>query len=142
MEDNKCARCGNEFRPRHFYDNGNPMDTGYGTNPEDNRRYCFECCGLLDLEHMRKDGKYDLYLSQNAPKGAWVITNWPGTLRIQPAWVSYGHHNIAGSRLDAWFILDGYVWHGVNIGDNQVLRCKRTKSTDSRKSTVILPEGG
>lgn len=39
-----------------------------------------------------------------------------------------GRHNMAGKRRDFWFTIDGENWHGVNIGDNDIVRCKRVKS--------------
>ena len=39
-----------------------------------------------------------------------------------PSRVKAGRHNIARTRLDAWFRVDSRWYHGVNIGDNQILR--------------------
>lgn len=116
--------------------------TGYA-NTADGARICYDCCAIRDRADMVATGKALLYLTHdNRTKVAmgwcgtsmpgndspWQVSNWPGTLKFN-AYVKRGHHNLARRRLDAWFIgPDGYRWHGVNIGDNEVLRCKRTKS--------------
>lgn len=35
-------------------------------------------------------------------------------------------NNWGAKRTDVWFRFDGSIWHGVNIGDNDIVRCKRT----------------
>lgn len=103
--------------------------TGYGLHGKAKKKVCYDCCAELDKKRMQKTGTAFLYLTKDAT-GSWVITNWPGTLRFTPYLVRKGGHNwYRVERFDAWFIgPDGAVWHGVNLGDNEVLRCKRTKS--------------
>lgn len=92
----------------------------------DGRTYCPECCASRDVGAMLKDGnsrRLPLYFDGKA------ITNWPGSLRITAFGTRCGRHNIAGSRVDVWFIgPDRYYWHGVQYGKNrQVLHARRTK---------------
>ncbi len=116
--------------------------TGYAKDGRTNAKICFACCGIMDRETMISEGESDrlpLYLSENPPKdqtyihslGVYAnseIINWPGTLRF-PAWCKQGKHNIARTRMDAWFDgPDGHKWHGVLYGENtQIIHCKRTK---------------
>ncbi len=59
-----------------------------------------------------------------------TVSDWPGVHKLPVSRVATSWHNMAGrdGRTDVWFHLDGSVWHGVNIGDNQILRVKRSKS--------------
>lgn len=83
---------------------------------------------MLDLitEGMRQTGRGVLYLSKNAD-GKWIVTDFTGKFTMQPLSVKKSGHNMA-DRFDAWFRFEGFVWHGVNIGDNEILRCRRTKT--------------
>lgn len=88
---------------------------------------CYACCGKHDKAYMLEHGKITLYLSR-ADDG-WYVGNWPATLRFPVSHMKQGAHNIARSRYDAWFTgPDGKQWHAVNIGDNQIARCKRLKA--------------
>lgn len=75
---------------------------------------------------MIESGRATLYLTSSG------ITDWPGVLKFQ-AQRSRTHkvrtpQGYAMNRTDVWFIgPDGETWHGVNQGDNEVLRCKRNK---------------
>lgn len=122
-----CARCG---EPKPIQKNGG---TGYANT--DDGRVCYDCCAIRDKQTMVETNKIALYLTlvKDDPLNPqshvhWEVTNWPGTLRFKVR-VRQSDHNFAGKngRCDAWFIFDGSVWHGVNIGDNQICRCKRTK---------------
>lgn len=91
---------------------------------------CYACCGAHDKAEMIETGRAVLYLSKR-PDGTWHIGNWPGSLSfpVRHNYVRKGSHNIARTRYDAWFIgPDGKEWHAVNIGDNQIARCRRIKS--------------
>lgn len=94
---------------------------------------CYTCCGKHDAERMQKDGRITLYLSKAAPgefSGApWKVSNWPDSLRF-PVWgVRKSYHNFAGrdGRVDFWFTAFGREWHGVQIGDTQIARCRAVK---------------
>ena len=124
--------------------------TGYaciGKNRD--RKICYSCCAIRDRKDMVKRGRATLYLTcepahkmlnngspynpstlnqgtGRATRG--TVSNWPNTLSF-PCHTRVGHHNIARYRYDVWFRgPDGFVWHGVTIGDNtQICHCKRTK---------------
>jgi hypothetical protein len=113
-----CQRC---HRP--FSDFRSPGDagTGYGTMPS-GEIICYGCCADEDRKGMRETGKAVLYLTDHE------VTNWPGTLRFPVLERRRSYHNMAGrnGRTDVWFKDEqGNRWHGVNIGDSQVLRCRR-----------------
>lgn len=57
------------------------------------------------------------------------VSNWTGSISLPADRVSSSWHNMAGKdgRTDVWFRINGVRWHGVNIGDNQILRVKRVK---------------
>jgi hypothetical protein len=130
-----CARCGKECKSTALYPNGTPMFTGYGIM-QDGSKHCYDCCALVDLENMNRDGKTTLYLVQEDGK-KWYITNWPGSLRFGPLTVKKGGHNFGGVRYDTWFGYAGRIWHGYTIGDfTQVCHVKRTKETTSRNQLV------
>lgn len=100
------------------------LGTGVAHCP-DGRKICYECAAIDAIADMIEHGDTVLYLTGG--ESSWKITNWPGTLVFKPSYVTKGCHNIAQSRYDAWFIgPDGFEWHGVNLGDNEILRCKRT----------------
>lgn len=92
-----------------------------------NRRapYCAQACKARMIE----SGRATLYLTRETIAGGHVrhfVTDWAGELKFRVHTISKGRHNIAGTRYDAWFIgPDNQPWHGVNIGDNQILRCRR-----------------
>lgn len=109
--------------------------TGYALTSE-GEKVCYECCAAIEEQSMKDTGKAVLYLlrherwlkdSRSLPSYYWEVQNWPGTLRFRCE-IKKGRHNLAGSRIDAWFRgPDGKMWHGVNIGDNEIIRCRATK---------------
>jgi hypothetical protein len=113
--------------------------TGYART--DDGLVCYACCAIRDKKYMRDNGRHDgLYLVLSPPeegeKGSkkWEVTNWPGTLRFRVLRIRTSDHAAFGrilkdGRSDVWFAFDGYVWHGVNIGDQQICRCKKTSRT-------------
>lgn len=78
-----------------------------------------------EREWIRQTGRAVLYLTKRP--GGWVVTNFTGSLVIEPGLVQKGSHNWGCDRYDVWFAFEGRRWHGVNIGDNELLRCKRLK---------------
>lgn len=125
-----CSRCKQDiFSPPES------MSAGYATN-KDNDRICYRCCGIMDKEIMRTEGKITLYLTcepasnEKNPAGRRTlgkVSNWCGTLEFV-CHTSTGKHNIARVRYDCWFPFEGYWWHGVTYGDDtQVCHCRRTK---------------
>ena len=117
----KCSQC------KRIKQSVNPYTTGYGKDRK-GHKLCFECCGLNDRKDLLKTGKSVLYISKR--DGRYIVTNWPDTLNIAVSHVSISDHNFAGrnGRTDVWFWLDGFRYHGVNIGDNQILRINRVKN--------------
>lgn len=121
MDQTHCHLCGAVFVPTEH-------TTGYGEDTE-GFRYCFKCCAFKDKDTMRRDGRIDLYLT-----GALIgtdrplVSNWPGTLQITPTRIkrstmfAFGHRT---QRQDVWFTFEGTKWHGVNRGDNDIVRCRR-----------------
>ena len=111
-----CVDCG--FKTVHHSD----FTTGYGIDAN-NRHVCFECCGKRDAQTMREKGKYMLYYSSGK------ITNWPGTLSFTPYFSRESQHNIGGKRIDFWFMFEGRVWHGYQIGRwNEIAHVRQTKA--------------
>ena len=122
-----CAKCGAECKPSIFYDaeKTRPMDTGYGIEPETDRKICFACCGENDAETLRKEGKLHGYLtikegsrgekalktSNNA-----VFTNWPGTFRVDVSFISRSRNNWNALRIDFWFSWEGRKYWGYSFG--------------------------
>lgn len=88
----------------------------------------------LEIEAAKRDGKACLYLhkrtdSIGTPGKTWNVGSWNGSHLFPVYYSKKSFHNMAGrdGRTDVWFIFDDSVWHGVNIGDNDIVRCKRTK---------------
>ncbi len=117
-----CDRCKQEKT------HDSEFTTGYGVTL-DNEKHCFQCCAEIDAEELEKSGKGFFYLSKNLD-GSWKVTNWPGTFKVPVQNIRISDHNFAGrnGRRDVWFNWHGSRWHGVNIGDNQIVRVKRIKS--------------
>ena len=123
---NICYSC----KAKEILDCGHPvgkhdiLTTGYGI--VHGKRLCFDCCADHERAEMSKTGRGMLYLSTSGGTG--TVSNWPGTLKV-PCGVRRGRHNIAGTRYDVWFKLDGRDWHGVQYGENtQICHCKRLKA--------------
>lgn len=113
-----CARCNKEIvKP------ANSCGTGYGEF--DGKKYCYPCCGEVEkqkLMNISGNEKYILYLSGDE------VINWCGTLRIRPRRVKTGLHNIARTRTDVWFTVDGKRFHGTQYGDfSELLYIKSVK---------------
>ena len=102
------------------------ISTGYGTD-KDNKKICFKCCGKNDRKELIETGKSFGYLVKKG--NGWYFTNWPGSFEIRVLSTRQSHHNFAGrnGRTDFWLFFEGHNYHGVNIGDNQCARLKRTK---------------
>lgn len=118
----KCQSCHRELPVSH------EGGTGYGIN-RSGKKICYECVGKKETREVGRKGaggKHVFYLSRR--DGKITVTNWPGTLRYAATAVRKGRHNIAGERIDVWFKDHlGREWHGVNLGDNDILRAKRLK---------------
>jgi hypothetical protein len=103
--------------------------TGYGITA-DGKKHCYRCCANQDVEHMKANGAIVLYWSKSSD-GVWQITNWPNSLSFKPLSASKSYGYGFGHRYDVYNVTfrgpDGFVWCGRNAGDNQILRCRRTK---------------
>lgn len=87
-----------------------------------------------EMEHVRKTGAGILYVFyQKSSGGSFSTPHQVGTWasadheRIAIARYRKSRNNFGATRTDVWFYLDGKTWHGVNVGDNDLLRVKRTK---------------
>jgi len=114
-----CKSCG------YAIPKSNEVGTGYAIN-ESGDIVCYACCAKSEKQFMIENGKIDLYLN----KYTFDVTNWPGTLRFSVERYTTGKHNIAKVRTDVWFDFEGYVWHGIQYGnDSEICHCKKTKRT-------------
>lgn len=114
-----CDACGTEWLR-------DDKSIGLGYSMIGGSKVCYQCCASLDAQHMVDFGRIILYVTSHF--GHHSVQNWPGTLRFDVTACRRSRNNFGADRLDVWFFgPDRRVWHGVNIGDNQVLRCKRTK---------------
>jgi hypothetical protein len=57
------------------------------------------------------------------------VGTWTGKTKWSCTKARSSHHNFAGrnGRLDLWWNIDNQKWHGVNIGDNDIVRAKVIK---------------
>ena len=129
-----CHECGSKI-PRVK----NGLGTGYGTITVDKDKatcnvaeyyvLCYNCCGLLDTQHMIDHDRIMLYFNDADKK----VTNWPGSLSFTLRATSTGEHNIARKRYDVWFRgPDAHgvptYWWGVTYGDHtQVCHCRKIR---------------
>lgn len=121
-----CAKCGAEIIT---CDCG--CGTGYAILP-DIGKICYDCSAEIEKQFMRDNGRSVIYLCEKST--GYEITDWPGRLRIPVAMYKEGHHNIAGTRTDVWFLFEGEVWHGVKCGENHdTIHVRRTKYTSLDK---------
>ena len=89
--------------------------------------------GQIELEAFKKAGRGMFYLTRSDSAafgkeyfaGTWAATE-KDKFRCQNARQS--RHNIGRTRIDVDFYIDNERWHGINIGDNDILRAKRCKS--------------
>jgi hypothetical protein len=122
--DTRILYCGHTPSPHSEHTTGTAHTT-------DGKEICWDCCAIRDREAMIGTGhsrNLPLYLSKD-DKGQWKVSNWPGALVFTPRAIRFGTHNIGRTRTDVWFNgPDGFVWHGVQIGQwNQICHARRTK---------------
>lgn len=73
-----------------------------------------------ELEAMEQAGRAVLYLHGQDTVGTWNKgTVWAITRS------SVSRNNFGARRTDVWFTALRSKWHGVNIGDNEIVRAKR-----------------
>ncbi|MCE5292965.1 MAG: hypothetical protein LLG14_27530 [Nocardiaceae bacterium] len=111
--------------------------TGYGTDRETGTRKCYACCAKEERASMIATGRATLYivrLKSEDGKDFDIftrhVTDWAGELKFRCIETRYHAHagGFGSQRTDAWFVgPDGFIWHAVNRGDNDIARCKRTR---------------
>lgn len=97
--------------------------------------------GEMELQAMRQHGRAVLYIT-HVPENKRCWCDAEGTHYVEyqaGTWASKSEerfpcynvrksrNNFGAQRTDVDFSFDGSRWHGVNIGDNQILRVKRCK---------------
>lgn len=98
--------------------------TGYGVD-KDGAKHCYQCCALAEFDSMVETGKGMLYL------GVDTVHDWAGHLAFKTLGRRYSRHGggFGSQRTDFWFTgPDGALWHGINRGDMDLARVRRTKS--------------
>lgn len=80
---------------------------------------------VAELEAMKQTGKAILYLFRNPLSvGTWASEPF----QRSPVYRTTSSRNNWGVlRQDVWFRTNGQNWWGVNLGDNDIVRCKRIK---------------
>ena len=83
--------------------------------------------GEMELQMLQERGRGMAYLTERDGKAR--VSLWAGTVLAEYVHVQKSWHNFAGrdGRRDVWFYWEGAQWHGVNVGDNQILRVRRNK---------------
>jgi hypothetical protein len=113
-----CSDCNKEILP----------ESSCATTPEETK-ICYACAAQRDKIIM------DSYFSPNPPQEAFIlylsgdqVSNWPNTLTFQAFNIRKGKHNIARTQIRVRFLdHKNRPWYGINIGGNQILRCKPRK---------------
>ena len=80
-----------------------------------------------ELATIKAQGRGVLYLFHDTSGhsvGTWASK--PAD-RLRVTWHIYSVNNWGVRRMDVWFWMDGARWHGVNLGDNDLVRVKRRK---------------
>lgn len=100
-----------------------------GESLERSLAHCYKCCAERERKAMIESGKGTLYLVRREIAGGHsrhYATDWPGMLEFRIHNMARSWNNFGAQRTDVWFLgPDGAPWYGVNLGDNQILRCKR-----------------
>ena len=83
-----------------------------------------------ELQSMKETGRALLYLFRDE-EGFLTVGQWASKeFQRTPVWrAKHSKNNWGTPRIDVWFNADGSTWHGVNLGDNDIVRCKRNKVT-------------
>lgn len=84
---------------------------------------------IMEIEAAMKTGKALLYLYRDRTQ-SYSVGTWDGTYKFPCLKGKTSWHNFAGKdgRRDCWFNINGQRWHGVNIGNNDIVHAKRIKS--------------
>jgi len=104
--------------------------TGYAFLHDGIDPICYPCAADDERAEMIATGKGTLYLSKTSDGSRWTVGDWAGELTFTDILSVHkrGHNwrNVSGYTVE-FYGPDGYVWHGINLGDNDILRCKRLK---------------
>lgn len=99
---------------------------------DNNEKHCKKCSGELWTKWLGSQplgARISLYLTSKKvddKRVMWYVTTWDESFK-QNVFVRHGRHNMAGNRHDCWFRVGDTFWHGVNMGDNEILHCKAVK---------------
>lgn len=80
----------------------------------------------IELESMKTTGRAVLYLFHSPCLSVGTWASEPHQ-RARVERTSHSRNNWGILRQDVWFKADGAMWWGMNIGDNDIVRCKRIK---------------
>ena len=123
----QCNKCGKEIE-------SSGIGTGYATNNK-YEKICYSCCGIIDAEELRENGKLFGYFTYKTVKHTSSMktyedkkfTNWPGTFTIPVYHMRVSRNNFGAERRDFWFNWEGRNYWGVSIGDNECARVRKVK---------------
>lgn len=110
QEPGVCDDCGKPFPIQR-------ETCGTGSATYDGKKVCYACCAIRDrkaLMGLKGREQYHLYLTKK--DGKFFVSNWPGTLKIAVDYAVEGRHNLAGTRTDVGFTLDGKKFYGTQYG--------------------------
>jgi hypothetical protein len=119
----KCRTCGKV--------EANDKTGTYGVNYSVDlrgRKHCLDCAHKRELKDAIKTGQFTAYLVDDTATSGRIVS-FHGLEFAKVHGIRRSWHNMAGrnGRRDVWFRMAGRTWHGVNIGDNQIVRCKALK---------------
>lgn len=115
QEPGVCDDCGKPFPVQR-----ETCGTGYATYKDKDgveKKICYACCAVRDrkaLMGLKGREQYHLYLTKK--DGKFFVSNWPSTLKIPVDYAVEGRHNLAGTRTDVGFTLDGKKFYGTQYG--------------------------
>ena len=123
QEPGVCSDCGKPFPVQR-----ETCGTGYATY--EGAKICYACCAVRDrkaLMGLKGREQYHLYLTKK--DGKFFVSNWPSTLKIPVDYAVEGRHNLAGTRTDVGFTLDGKKFYGTQYGSmNEICHVRAKKS--------------
>lgn len=67
-------------------------------------------------------------MKRGEPQALYLFPGMVGTWDKSYTWpidhARESRNNFGATRIDCWFHACGHRWHGVNVGDNDIVRCK------------------